>query len=68
MKQFCNAHLLVFPREVMAGQEWWDPLQERKGGPMQVIFNRDSINAKKVTKVSTDAGDYLTKILREGLQ
>ena len=43
----------------MAGQEWWDPLQERKGGPMQVIL-RDSINAKKVTKVSTDAGDFLT--------
>ena len=21
----------------MAGQEWWDPLQEKKGGPMQVI-------------------------------
>ena len=23
----------------MAGQEWWDPLQERKGGPMQVILS-----------------------------
>ena len=54
----------------MAGQEWWDPLQERKGGPMQVILEdlRDSINAKKVTKPSTDAGDFLIKIRREGLQ
>ena len=23
-------------REEMAGQEWWDPAQEKKGGPMKV--------------------------------
>ena len=32
----CVAKIFERLREEMAGQEWWDPAQEKKGGPMKV--------------------------------
>ena len=32
----CVAKIFKSWREEMAGQEWWDPAQEKKGGPMKV--------------------------------